>query len=119
METTMIPLGRLLTPAYVWRVPSPSQVADIVKSMDQEKVGTFLVNFRDDRYYVIDGHTRGHALKQHIGTGWEGYEVPCEVVTLGEKEEAACYLEVHTSKPPTRAQILEFRQQVKAIKEEE
>ena len=61
-EIALIPLNQII-PGIYQRPTHPTQVANIVKSFDEAKLGTLTVSQRDGNWYLVDGAHRLSALR--------------------------------------------------------
>lgn len=84
-----VPLAKMAISGRVQRKLNKARVDELVGDMDLDKIGTPVLNLRENYYFIIDGQHRIEAVKAWLGKGWETQVLECKVYTgLSEAQEA-------------------------------
>ena len=88
VKITMLPADEIVVPMYMRN--SIKNYLDKVKSLDFNKIHPLIVNYRNDKYYLIDGQNRLLALRKLYG---DKVNVPTIVIRgLTYEQEALLYM---------------------------
>lgn len=88
-----VPLARMRVNPQAQREMNAAWVAKLAADFDLEEMGNPTVNHRDAWFNIIDGQHRIAALKQWLGTAWNGQQVQCWTYeNLSDEQEAEKFL---------------------------
>lgn len=89
-STEWVPIADMVVTPAAQRKYVPADAARIAATFDLEALGYPLVNYRDGRWWIVDGQHRIGALKI---MGWEDQKIECEAYRgLTEAQEADLFL---------------------------
>lgn len=97
-KTEFISLEKFHVSEFAQREAREYRVDELVSEFDIDRIGIPVVNFRDGRYYVMDGQHRIVALKRWLGADWKNCQIEVQVFSgLSEEEEAEMFLRLNNT----------------------
>jgi len=95
-KSEFVPLGKMYVSELGQREIRDYRVDTLVSEFDLDRIGRPVLNFRDSRYFILDGQHRIAALKRWNGPGWETVQIECQVFRgLTESQEAEMFLRLN------------------------
>lgn len=84
-----VALGKMTVSGRIQRDLNNSRVDYLRAHLDLDDLGLPVLNYRDGKFYIVDGQHRVKAVIEWLGDGWELQKIQCRVYeNLSEKEEA-------------------------------
>lgn len=91
-----VALGEMYVSELGQRELREYRVDSLVSDFDPDRLGHPVLNYRGDRYYIMDGQHRIAALRKWNGPGWEKVTIECQVFqNLTDAEEAEMFLRLN------------------------
>lgn len=91
-----VALGKMEVSDVAQRDLREYRVDELVAEFDIDRLGMPTLNYRDGKFYIVDGQHRVNALRKALGEGWEPFTIPCVVYRgLDVQEEAEMFLRLN------------------------